>query len=164
MTCDASVLVLFRASRPAHVARLVVAVIVHAFQREVRAWSRSHISEEVLETDLPTPADCNPPAAVVAVTAMVRVMATLLHSLPDLIHCPIRVTFSAFSLLDSLTPEASTTSRVSSFHAISGAGKGIAAIAFEFPNMMAVGRSFPGRFDRHKASKSLTGDVNYFHE
>ena len=69
-------------SGPSAVPWPITLVVVDPVQLQPTLVGRSHIPPERLEALAPLFADCNPPASVVVVCGMVRVLASLLHGVP----------------------------------------------------------------------------------
>jgi len=67
---------------PAHVPRLVVAVVVNTINRVFRGWARTNIGQEILERFSPSCTDGNPSASVMFVAFHAWVVAPSLHAVP----------------------------------------------------------------------------------
>lgn len=70
---------------PAHVARLVAAIVVDAIERVFGRGTRSHIAKERRERGAPFIVDADAAAAVVLVLFVALTMTSGLHSTPDFI-------------------------------------------------------------------------------
>src|SRR5688500_17876080 len=78
----ARVAVLFQPRRPAHVARLVVAVVIDAIERVLRRRSRSDMGEEGGEARAPFVANANSATAVVLPEGTLLVFAAIDRLVP----------------------------------------------------------------------------------
>jgi hypothetical protein len=78
-----SICYLFAARCPSAIIRRVVAVVVDAINRKMRAWPTTHIRQKVCETLLPSLANFNSPSAVIGKCMIVRISASSLHCLPN---------------------------------------------------------------------------------
>lgn len=74
---------LLLACRPAHVARLVVAIVLDAIQRQVGRWTPTDVSQKRFETVTPLFAYGDATASVVAILGVVGVVAALQHRSPQ---------------------------------------------------------------------------------
>jgi hypothetical protein len=68
--------------RPAHIARLVVTVVVDAVDRVLRRWTPANVRQECLVRTEPFIADSNAASAVRRILSVFRIQAPRLHGLP----------------------------------------------------------------------------------
>lgn len=109
-----SVVSLFYGSRPAAIARFVVAVYVYAVNRVLGRWSRTHVGVEVLDRVFPSVANGDPTTAIIGVVLVSGVEAPMLHQVP---YCVLRsesqsVLRDVFLALD-LTTRPGSASKIS---------------------------------------------------
>ena len=107
----ASVVALFHASRPAHVARLVMAVVVDTIQGQLWRWPLSHVAQERSEIAPPRLHDRNPPTAVVVEQMVARVQASRLDAFPEGIFGRAFAAVLRQQVATDFTVEATTTAR-----------------------------------------------------
>ena len=148
-----------KSTRPNAIARTIVAIVVLALYGHA-SRARTHVSEKSLKAFPPLVANANASSAVIGVARVLGILAALFHALPDHIKGAVVISRFAFSLGHFLGKEASTAGSVASFHRIRCDNEYLAAIAPESPHGMSIRSPFSGWFNRNKATKPSTGNVD----
>lgn len=81
----ATIFRLFRSCRPAHVAGLVVAIVVDAINRAIWRRAPADVGEKGIKRGVPLFANTNPTTAVVQPCFIVRIFTAVFHMAP----CPV---------------------------------------------------------------------------
>jgi len=133
-SCFACILALREGICPAAVVRFVVSFVVDAVDRCL--WERpgAHVFQEVEKRLSPADAYSNSSPTVVFVIAAIRVVASLLHSVPHAVYGATRVPTSA-------SASASTRGGGAPAEIASGDGRSVAALAFAEPVDLRLDKS-----------------------
>lgn len=128
--CDvvASIVSLLRSRCPSAISRLVVALIVHAIQCMEHGWAKSHVSDKIQNAS-PLTAHDDAASAVIFITPISRVVATLIHRIPRLVGGSLSQSVDGMSGRRSLPQQATTAPCVSGNEGIDANSQARATVA-----------------------------------
>lgn len=156
-----SIRVLLRQVRPAHVARLVVALVVDAIERVQQRGPRADVIQEGFEGIAPCVAHPNPAATVIGVGLSRRRVAACLRVLPRVIFGCIELAVTSLAIADHLAAQATAATCVAALQFRGRAHDYGTAIAATTPERATL-TGWPRRsFKGCQAAESTAGQITF---
>ncbi len=152
-----TVLCLFVSGCPTAVARLIVAVVVDAFNGVLGRRHVAHVGEKVLKGCCPAGANLDPPATVDFEMRASRIRASLNNALPAAEFGGLALSMRG----DSIPVKASARFSTPGFEVVAGNNLDVSALAAAIPSRLAGGGVCRAGDDRQSPER-LPGDVDGF--
>jgi hypothetical protein len=156
----AFVIGLLQWQRPFHVVRLIIAIVVNAFERVFRGGAIAHVSTEILKRISPTRTHCYAPFTVVLKRFYVRVFGTRYDVRPNAIHLSTTIPMSPHPLSGSNLIPAPTTFGVTGSQSFATYDSEQTARALAQPASLTARR--PDKSKNGQPVKYLSFNVNKF--
>lgn len=148
---------------PTHILWRVVAIAINAIDRMLLGWTRSDIAKKRLERTRPLFANTDASAAISVEAVVTRIIAALLHGLPDFVFGRLCQSVCSLSSSDLFATKAAARPTPPSQQIVLDDDLLCAAVTLTQPSADRS-RRLADEFKGDKSTETVTGDVcSWFH-